>query len=223
MKLKHDFRYISKNSPAVKKDYNNLLLLLNELQDILRNTFTFQYYIVGSYKHNMITYDTKSNIGYDFDFNLEVFADDNYSAKKIKMKFIEGLKKIVVKYGYDFPEDSTRVITIKKKDTKNSKILSSCDFCIVNNYIDEDGYDCQEFIKFDKKTHQYIWNEQSDGYYMLPDKIDWLKDTDNDLWSKVRDRYIYLKNINDDPDVHSRALFAQAVNQICQKYGYFEE
>ena len=221
--MKHDFRYISKNNPAVKADYKELIELLKELQDNLRSTFTFQFSIVGSYKRNMITYDAKSNIGYDFDFNVEVYDDNHYSAKEIKTKLMNGLRGIVKKYGYSNPEDSTRVITIKKIDQKNSKILSSCDFCIVNNYVDEDGYDCQEYIKFDKKTKQYIWNEQSDGYYMLPEKIEWIKDSNDNLWDEVRERYIKLKNENEDPDVHSRTIFANAVHQVCQKWGFYED
>ena len=219
--MKHNFLYISKNNPAVKKDYQDLILLLNELQDILRDKFTFQYSIVGSYKRNMITYDTKSNVGYDFDFNIEINDNDNqYKPEQIKKLFMNGLNKIVKKYDYSNAKDSTRVITIKKIDHKNSRILSSCDLCIVNNFEDDYGNECQELIVFDKKTKNYIWNEQSEGYYMLPDKIDWLKE--NDLWQEVRDRYIKLKNENEDSDVHSRTLFANAVHQMCQKYGYFD-
>ena len=58
---------------------------------------------------------------------------------KIKFKIIQALNKVAHKYGYDYAEDSTRVITIKFKDRKNSRILHSCDFAIVNNYTDEEG------------------------------------------------------------------------------------
>lgn len=218
--MKHDFQYISKNNQAVKDDYNNLVKLLNELQKVMSKSFTFQYTIVGSYKRNMITYDTKSNVGYDFNFNIEV-NDEVLKASQIKQRLLDGLNKVAPKYGYDFPENSTSVITIKKKDTKKSRIISSCDFCIVNNYEDEEGNDCQEYIHFDKKTNTYFWNERSAGYYLLPDKIEWVKD--NNLWDEVRTRYIKLKNTNVDPDIHSRTLFANAVHQMCQKYGYFEE
>ncbi len=220
--MKHDFHYISKHDPAVKKDYQDLIHLLNELQILLRDKFTFQYSIVGSYSRNMITYDTKSNVGYDFDFNIEINDyDQEYSADQIKKLIMNGLNKIVKKYDYSNAKDSTRVITIKKIDHKNSRILSSCDLCIVNNFEDDAENECQELIVFDKKTNHYIWNEQSEGYYMLPDKIDWLKE--NDLWQEVRDRYIKLKNENEDSNVHSRTLFANAVHQMCQKFGYYED
>ena len=56
---------------------------------------------------------------------------------------------------------------------------------------------------------------------MLPDKIEWVKQ--NGLWTDVRDLYLDLKNKNDNPDVHSRTIFAITVHQICQKNGFFDE
>lgn len=79
----HDFRYVSKKEAApVKAD---LLDLIHEVQDEVRDKFTFQYEFVGSASRNMITYDTKSNVGYDFDVNFEVNDDDdNYTPKYSK-------------------------------------------------------------------------------------------------------------------------------------------
>ncbi len=221
--MKHDFRYISVKDPSVKKEHHDLLCILSELQKALKGVMVFKYKIVGSYSRNMITYDANSNIGYDFDINLEIFDIETRNAKQIKHIFLNAIGKIVKKYGYSNPKDSTSVITIKKIDTKKSRILSSCDFCIVYNYEDEEGYDCQDYIKFVKNKGTYIWNERSYGYYMLPDKIDWLKDPEINLWNDVRVRYLELKNENTDENLHSRTLFAQAVHQICQKNGYYEE
>ena len=127
---------------------------------------------------------------------------------------------VCVKYGYDHPEDSTRVLTIKMKNRKKSCILHSCDFAIVNNYIDDDGYEGQEYIHNDKHGN-YTWCEQPEGYYMLPDKIDWIKE--NDLWDVMLKLYIEKKNRNNDPNVHSRTIFAVTVHEICQKFGFYEE
>lgn len=55
---------------------------------------------------------------------------------------------------------------------------------------------------------------------MLPDKIDWIKE--NDLWESMRDLYIEKKNKNDNPNMHSRTIFAITVHEICQKYGFYE-
>lgn len=220
--MQHDFHYISKNDPKVKKAYNDILDILKEAQGLVRKKFTFRFDVVGSYKRNMITYDAKSNIGYDFDFNIEINdRDAKYKPKQLKNMLQNAIGAVCVKYRYGHPEDSTRVLTIKMKDRKNSSILHSCDFAIVNNYIDDDGYEGQEYIHFDKPHGNYTWCEQPDGYYMLPDKIDWIKE--NDLWDVMRKLYIEKKNGNNDPNVHSRTIFAVTVHEICQKFGFYEE
>lgn len=219
--MQHDFRYISKNDPKVKKAYNDILNILKEAQDLVRKKFTFRFDVVGSYKRNMITYDAKSNVGYDFDFNIEVNdGNGRYKPKQLKNMLQNAIDAVCVKYGYDHPEDSTRVLTIKMKDRKNSCILHSCDFAIVNNYIDDDGYEGQEYIHNDKHGN-YTWCEQPEGYYMLLDKIDWIKE--NDLWDVMRKLYIEKKNGNNDSNVHSRTIFAVTVHEICQKFGFYEE
>lgn len=214
----YHFEFVSKKKRAPFK--KELITILNEVQNIVREDFTFRYDFVGSDKRNMVTCDFKSNVGFDFDVNIEINDEDNrFSAKRIKTKLINALNKIAIKYGYDFAEDSTRVITIKVKDTQNSKILHSCDFAIVNNYIDEDGYERQEYIRFNKKNKSYYWEEQPDGYYMLPEKAEWVKD--NELTSELEQVYLNKKNINLNHK-HSRALYAEAVHEICQKYGYYD-
>ncbi len=214
----YNFEFVSKKKRApIKKD---LIAILNQVQDIVRKDFTFRYDFVGSDKRNMVTYDFKSNIGFDFDVNIEVNDEDNsFSAKEIKIKLINALNKIARKYGYDFAEDSTRVITIKVKDRVNSKIFHSCDFAIVNNYIDNDGYDRQQYIHFNKKQNSYYWEEQSDGYYMLPEKSEWIEE--NEYQEELRDVYLDKKNRN-NLDKHSRTLYAEAVHEICQKYGFYD-
>ena len=55
--MQHDFRYVSKNeAKEVKKA---LLDIIHEVQDIVRNHFTFSYWFIGSSDRNMITYDAK--------------------------------------------------------------------------------------------------------------------------------------------------------------------
>ena len=49
-------------------------------------------------------------------------------------------------------------------------------------------------------------------------KIQWLKD--NELWNDLKDYYLDKKNNNQDPNKHSRSIFAESVNEMCQKNGY---
>ncbi|MEY8336811.1 hypothetical protein AALB16_02120 [Lachnospiraceae bacterium 62-35] len=209
--MQHDFRYISKHDPKVQEVYQDIQAILRETRNLLKPKFTFGFDVVGSYKRNMITYAGKSNVRYDFDFNIEA-NDDRYTTEQLKNMLQKAIGNVCVKYGYDFPEDSTRVLTIKKKDTKKSHIIHSCDFAIVNNYIDDDEDECQEYIRFNKANGSYTWCEQPDGYYMLPDKVDWIEE--KSLQDDVRKLYIKKKNRNNDPNVHSRTIFVITVHEV---------
>lgn len=211
--MQHEFRYVSKNeAKEVKKD---LLDIIHKVQDIVRNHFTFSYRFIGSSARNMITYDTKSNIGFDFDVNILVNDDEEkYTPAEIKRIIRLAFDQVAHKYGYDYCEDSTRVLTIKFKDRTKSKILHSCDFAIV--YDCEDGR--QQYIRFNKKHNSYTWEYQPNGYLLLSEKIDWLKS--NGLWNDMRNYYIEKKNKNFNSEKHSRAIFAESVAEMCQKNGY---
>ncbi len=218
--MSHNFQYISKHDEKVVSAYKNLIKILMNVQNEVRDKFTFQYKIVGSYSRNMITYDSKSNIGFDLDVNI--YPNDyfnEYSPQEIKTILIKAFRKYLKKYKYSKIENSTRVITIKVNDTKNTRIIHSIDFAIVNDYEDEEGYQRQEYIRFNKKHNSYTWEEQDDGFYMLDEKIEWIKD--EDLWQELREMYLKRKKSNNDINKKSRSLFAESVNNICNEYGYF--
>lgn len=201
-----DFRYVTKAEYANAKA--DLIALIGWVQDEVRDKFTFQYKFVGSVERNMVTRDYASNVGYDFDVNIEVNDENNnYSAKEIKNILRVALDKYAKKKGYDYAEDSTRVLTIKVKDRQNSKILHSVDFAVVNNY----GNGRQQYIHYNKSKQTYSWQEQPKGYYQLPEKIEWLKQ--NSLWGEVRSLYLEKKN-NNGSGKKSRMLFAESVNEI---------
>lgn len=210
-----DFVYVTKKEKQkVKKE---LIELINLVQDEVRKYFTFSFEFIGSDSRNMITYDRKSNIGYDFDVNIRVNDDDEeYEAKDIRKILKNGFDKYSHLFQYDYCEDSTRVLTIKVKDRANSRILHSCDFAVV--------YDCkdgrQQYIRFNKNQNSYYWEYQPKGYYQLPERIEWCKE--NNLWSDgtggVRDRYIEKKNKNTDSNKKSRSIFAETVNEIYNFY-----
>lgn len=144
----------------------------------------------------------------------------NFSAKEIKKKIRKALDEVAPRFGYACAEDSTRVLTIKVKDRQNSRIVYSCDFAIVNNYIDNKGNERQEYIRFHKKQNSYTWEEQPHGYYLLYEKEEWIKD--NGYWNKMRRLYLNKKNSNTDSHKHSRSIYAETIHEICQKYGYYD-
>ena len=207
----HDFVYVSKASAKPVKD--ELIQIIHEIQDIVREEyFTFQFRPVGSSSRNMITYDRNSNIGFDFDFDLEINDDDeDYSPAEIRHIMKKAIDQVAPKYGYKYCEDSTRVLTIKKVNTFTCQISHSCDFALVYNC--DDGR--QQYIRFNKKNNNYTWEFQSSSFKNLDNKISWLKR--NDYWGELQDYYIYKKNINDNPDKHSRSIFAESINEMYQK------
>lgn len=215
-----DYEYVKKEEWQPVRD--ELYEIIHKLQDEVREYFTFQYHFVGSSKRNMITRGKNSNTGFDFDVNIEVNdPDENYSAEEIRNILRNGLDRVtnlnrLLIFGYDYTEDSTRVLTIKVKDKANSRILHSCDFCVVN-YC-EDGR--QQYIRYNKKQCSYSWEYQPKGYYELPEKIEWIKK--NGLWQQVRDVYLDKKNMNTDKNKKSRSIFAETVHQVCQQNGYFQ-
>ena len=209
----HDFRYVTKKQAQPIKD--ELYHILYMVQDLVRDNFTFSFTPIGSSIRNMITCDAKSNIGFDFDINIEVNDDnEDFEPKEIRTIIRTAIDRVAPRYGYKNCEDSTRVLTIKKVDTSHSRIIHSCDFAIVYNC----GDGRQQYIRFNKDNNYYFWEYQGKGFVGLEKKMDWLKR--ENLWGELQDYYIYKKNCNDNPDKHSRSIFAESINEMCQKNGY---
>lgn len=209
----HDFRYVSRKEAQPIKD--ELYQILYEVQNLVRDKFTFSFKPIGSSSRNMITYDPKSNIGFDFDINIEVNDDDeNFEPKEIRTIIRNAIDRVAPRYGYKYCEDSTRVLTIKKVNTFTSRIIHSCDFAIVYNCTDGR----QQYIRFNKENNYYSWEYQGKGFIDLDKKIYWLKN--KKLWKKLQDYYIEKKNSNENLDKHSRSIFAESINEMCQKNGY---
>lgn len=201
-----EFEYVTKKeySPVKKELVELITLVKNELSDY----FDFRYDFVGSIPKNIVTRNKKSNIGYDFDVNLKVDCDINLSPKKIKKIIMQCFDKYARLYGYDYCEDSTRVITIKVKDRENSRIIHSCDFAIVREF--EDGI--QQYIRFNKNYNSYSWEYQPKGFYQLEERQKLIKQYG--LWQDVRELYLYKKNTNDDSNKKSRSIFAETINEV---------
>lgn len=122
----YNFKYVAKREFMPLK--NELIELIHQVQDQVRDYFTFRFDFVGSSQRNMITSDNSSNVGFDFDVNIQVNDDDEeYGPKEIKHILMNGFNEILKTNNskYDYCEDSTRVFTIKVKDNENSKIIHS--------------------------------------------------------------------------------------------------
>ena len=218
--IMHNFEYVPKEECKSIRD--ELLKIIHRLQNKVGNYFTFQYHFVGSCKRKMIIRDRNSNVGFDFDVNIEVNdPNEDYSPKEIRNILRKNLDDVInphgyLIYGYNYTEESTRVLTIKVKDRVNSCILYSCDFCIIYNC--SDGR--QQYIRYNKKQCSYSWEYQPKGYYDLATKIEWIKK--HKLWQQVRDNYIDKKNANTDANKKSRSIFSESIHQVCQQNGYYQ-
>lgn len=206
----HDFIYVTKAEAKLVRD--ELYEIIHKVQDIVRDDFTFQFRPVGSSSRNMITYDLKSNKGFDFDFDFAINDDnEDYTPEEIRRIMKNAIDQVAPRYGYKHCEDSTRVLTIKKVNTFTSQILHSCDFALVYNC--DDGR--QRYIRFNKKNNNYTWEYQGKGFKNLEKKITWLKG--NGCWKDLQDYYIDKKNQNNNPDKHSRSIFSESINEMYQK------
>ena len=203
------YEFVSKEEARpYREEFEQIIL---ELQNRMRSDFTFQKHFIGSSSRNMITFDPKTNKGFDFDVNLEMNeTSDEYEPEDIYKLIFGGLQSITSKKGFKVIQ-GTRVITLKKVNTKKSKIEYSCDIAIVNNYEDEDGYPGQEYLRFNKKNNSFSREEQPSPY-LLEDMVDEIKQ--NRMWNEVRDLYLYKKNTNEDIHKKSRALYAETVKEI---------
>ena len=104
---------------------------------------------------------------------------------------------------------------------RHAQILYSVDFAFVNNYTGRDGREHQKIIRYRKNQGSYVWEEQGDRGTDLREKEVWLKKNIR-LWEEMRNRYLEKKNQNQDENLHSRSIYAQAVHEICQRYGYYQ-
>lgn len=208
-----DYRYVTKSEAKPVRD--EIIAIIHEVQDMVRDYFTFKFRPVGSSSRNMITYDRNSNIGFDFDFDLEINDDDeNFNPKELHFIIKNAIDQIAPKYGYKRCEELTRVLRIKKINTYTCRILHSCDFAIVYNC----GNGNKQYIRFNKISQNCTWEFQSKGFKNFDKKYNWL--ISNGYREELREYYLDKKNLNDNPDKHSRSILAEAVNEMYQKMRY---
>lgn len=211
-----NFEYVPKSEWQPVKD--NIIHLIHLVQDEVRQHFTFTYEFIGSSSRKMITREVGGNVGFDFDINIRVNDEENeYSPKKIRNILRTAFDKFAKQFGYGYGEDSTRVITLKVKDHANSKVIHGVDFAGVNDYEDDYGRQHQEYIHFNKGQGTYEWQEQPEGYYLLKERIEDIKQSSG-LWNEVRDIYLDKKCRNTDPNKKSRSLFAETIKEVHERH-----
>ena len=206
----YHFEYVSKKEAAPYKA--ELIEILHQVQDYVRDDFTFQFTFIGSSSRNMITYDPTTNIGFDFDVNITVNDDDeDYTPEEIRTILHNAFSRFMTAYGYNKCEQSTRVISIKVVDQWSSRVIRSCDFAVVY-----EGRNGQQYIRFNKERNYFSWEFQTQPYKELEFRADYLKE--NGHWNEVLEVYLDKKNNNYNPDKHSRSLYAETINECFRRH-----
>lgn len=206
----YHYKYLTRNNAKpYRKEFQKIIL---DVQNLIRDKFTFQFKFIGSSAKNMITFDSTTNIGFDFDINIEINDhNEDYSASEIRQILINALNRVILQRGFNYVENNTRVLTIKKIDLLRSKNQYSCDIAIVNNYIDKNGQPHQEYIRYNKSQNSYTWEEHPSPYN-LEQKISKIKKYNR--WNEVFELYIDKKNYNTNKNKKSRSLFAETIKEI---------
>ena len=207
-----NYEYVSKDEV---RPYEELFEeVFREIQKELKkkNGLTFSFALVGSAKRNLVV--RHHNKGFDCDYQLYLQRNkQELSAGEIKKLLIKKFDEKMPNE-FDYCEDSTSSITIKKKITKQSKIEFSYDIIIMDLYEDA------SYILRKNGSGQYVWNQ-------LPDftsfKDDYRQIEGADMWKDLRQCY-YDKKIaknNGSPkykDKKSFQLLHQAVKETLSRF-----
>lgn len=215
-KTRYDFEYID---PAISGPVRkNIEKLIKQVQKNISSEYTFQYQFIGSSARNMITADKKGNVGFDFDVNIipqKIKGKDN--PEHLRTVFFKAIQDVYKNYGFNSKvENSTSVITIKNVDHNSSKCLYGCDFAVVRTKKGR-----QQNIVLQKKNNKqsYVWEDRGDYYNGLSERVEFLK-KNSKYWNELRRYYLEKKNTNYCEEKKSRAIYAESVKEICDKYGY---
>lgn len=192
--------------------------ILNEVQTIVKDYFTFSYELIGSGGNRLVTYNDGNP--FDLDYNIFIQKDKQHLIQQpdqIKDIFFKAFQKAFGNgieafnpSSYTKINNSKSVITVKNIEYGN--LAFSFDVAILRQH--PNGY--LEKIIFDKKNNRYIWNQVKDSKD-LNDKVLLVKQRLG--WNAVRERYLDLKNdsLSNNDETKSFSIFIQVINEFYQK------
>jgi len=212
------YEFVSKSEYTPVR--NQLENIIKEIQNDMKPEYTFQFSLIGSGRKKLITREVGTSKGFDFDYNfsLQKVKDDYDGAKTIRENFFKILQEIGKKYGYQ-TEDNKSAITIKLVDQEKKRVVHSCDFGIVEDWIDDEDNQHQNIIIRDKNASlpTYVWNERpkSKNYSVKVSNIEAAG-----LWEVLKAEYLKLKENNKDIEKKSYQLFIESINNIYNQYDW---
>ena len=202
--------YLSKKKIRPYREQFNEIV--NKLKEKLGSGWSFQYYLVGSARRNMV-FD--GNEGFDLDYHFKLnYWPAELSDEDIKREFRIKLDDIVPYYDLSYCEDSTHVLTTKY--IEGTKIIYSYDIAIIKEEVKS------QILKNEKD------NSSNGPYHFvdIPNSSDFISRyklvTGPDMWNDLRKNYKEKKEsqiiIRKDDRILSFSLFISSVNEILQKY-----
>lgn len=199
--------FIYANQQEVKESRYWCEGILHNVQELLRNYFTFEIRLIGSGEKRLITQNGE-NGAFDLDYNLIIQRDKKNlinNPKQVKEIFISAFNEVAPNFEFSFAKNSTSVIT-EKYIPKDANF--SFDIAIITQGNDDKYYK----LIYDKPTNRYFWNEVplSKNYQT---KFTQLKRQGD--WLTFKQRYLELKNMHlmRNESVPSFSVFLETLNE----------
>ncbi len=156
--MKDRFEYVSwEECRPVKIELNRINQKAYSYMNSNCKELLFDTELVGSGKRGLVIRKIGGNQGFDFDFNIILPPEVGftYKPKVVKQIFRDASNYAIQGTGYSFAKDSSRAITIKRVDRKNSKIVYSHDYAII--FYNDKGY---KYLHNDKAGNNYSFNQR---------------------------------------------------------------
>ena len=182
-----------------------------EVQDIVRDWFTFDFKLIGSGERRLVTQN--GNNPFDLDYNLILQKDKKdlfYNPQRIKILFMDAFKRALNKRGIkNYSErNHTSVITVNILDKKNN-VEFSFDVAILAEL--DNGFFCR--LTYDKISNRYIWNQVPNSHKFF-DRYKLVRD--NGYFMKFKNRYLELKkeHLEKKDETSSFSIFLETLNEF---------
>jgi hypothetical protein len=208
------FEFVSKTEfKPIKDEIENII---HKLQNSMRDyKVTCSYKLVGSGGKHLVTRAINCNEGYDFDYNLDIQKSGGLTDRELRQTIKAKLNEVLTEYNYSNVSEGKNSLTIKVIDYDQSSIEHSCDFAIVNDYVDKNDDLYEEILVWIREDDSYIWNKRPYGKNYKT-KLANLKA--NGLWEEVKEEYLNLKNNNMDSNKKSFSIYFEAINNVYNRY-----
>lgn len=199
--------FIYANPKDVKELRSWCEAIIYEVQDFVREYFTFEVRLIGSGEKRLITQNGEDG-AYDLDYNIIIQRDKKNlinNPKQIKEFFVNAFNQVASEYEFSFAKNSTSVIT-ERYIPKGPKF--SFDIAIITQGNDDKYYK----LVYDKPSNRYFWNEVplSKNYQVKFTQIKAQGD-----WQSFKKRYLELKNMHlmRNESIPSFSVFLETLNE----------